>query len=136
MKAGPITIAVEITADTSRLSEAVESVRSILHSPDLATVAVLSAVRDERRRQVDRWGEQSLPHGTGEPHHADSRDRFRAVCEAHAEDGTVTWTDVLLEEVFEALAEADPARLRAELVQAAAVCVAWVEAIDREGRQG
>lgn len=31
----------------------------------------------------------------------------------------------------EALAESDPARLRAELVQVAAVAVCWIEAIDR-----
>jgi hypothetical protein len=33
--------------------------------------------------------------------------------------------------VAEALAEDDPTLLRAELIQVAAVAVAWVEAIDR-----
>lgn len=42
-----------------------------------------------------------------------------------------TWLLIALEEVFEALAESDPAKLRAELVQSAAVHVAWIEAIDR-----
>jgi hypothetical protein len=39
--------------------------------------------------------------------------------------------DVLLEEVFEALAETDPAKARDELVQAVAVGVKMIEGIDR-----
>lgn len=38
---------------------------------------------------------------------------------------------MLLEEVAEAFAESDDARLRAELVQVAAVAQAWIESIDR-----
>jgi len=43
------------------------------------------------------------------------------------------WDGVLLEQVYKALAEAsaDPAKLRAELVQVAAVAESWVLAIDR-----
>jgi len=41
-----------------------------------------------------------------------------------------TWEMILLEEVWEALAETDPVKLRAELIQVAAVAVAWVEDID------
>ena len=39
-----------------------------------------------------------------------------------------------MEEVAEAFEEHDPARLRSELVQVAAVAVAWVEKIDRDAR--
>lgn len=49
-----------------------------------------------------------------------------------AEEGNVTYRDILLEEVFEAMAEEDAAKLRVELVQTAAVAVAWVEKIDRD----
>jgi hypothetical protein len=41
------------------------------------------------------------------------------------------WALILLEEVYEALAEADPARLRTELIQAGAVIAAWVSDLDR-----
>ena len=47
--------------------------------------------------------------------------------------GAHSWDAILLEEVFEALAEADPVRRRAELVQVAAVAAAEIEAIDRFG---
>lgn len=45
-------------------------------------------------------------------------------------DGTVTWWHILREEVFEAAAENDPEKLRAELVQVAAVAVKMIDALD------
>jgi hypothetical protein len=45
-----------------------------------------------------------------------------------------TWRLVLAEEVAEAFAETDPARLREELIQVAATAVRWVEAIDAARR--
>jgi hypothetical protein len=38
---------------------------------------------------------------------------------------------ILREEVYEAFAEEDPAALRTELIQVAAVAATWVDAIDR-----
>lgn len=55
----------------------------------------------------------------------------REIAALAAEHGGLTWRHILAEEMFEALAESDPAKLRAELVQVAAVAVQWVEAIDR-----
>ena len=97
-------------------------------------------VLHERRAQ-DKWGEQNHPDGTG----ADVRepvqgypftngmlaDAARLYTDQAAEYGRLTYADILREEFREALAEANPGRLRAELVQVAAVAVAWVEAIDR-----
>ncbi|MEU9558016.1 NUDIX hydrolase [Streptomyces fumanus] len=99
---------------------------------------VLAEVQAERERQDAKWGEQNHRDGTG-------ADRvwaftgpasFVAECarkqtQELAEEGYVTWTDIALEEFAEAVAESDPARLRAELVQVAAVAVAWIGAIDR-----
>ena len=79
------------------------------------TRAVLDEVSAERARQDAKWGEQNHP-------------AFK--------HGEVTYRDILLEEVFEALAESNQARLRAELVQVAAVAVAWVEKIDRHAVAG
>lgn len=45
------------------------------------------------------------------------------------------WLTVLLEELFEATVESDPAKARAELVQTAAVCVRIIEQIDREAME-
>lgn len=49
-------------------------------------------------------------------------------------DGTVTWWHILREEVFEAAAEDDPAKLRAELIQVAAVALKMIDALDHQTR--
>lgn len=117
----------------------------LITAPQSVFEVVLDVVR-ERSAQDVKWGEQNLPDGTG-PHthplefhearvfHNDFAPLLARIATAttdqHAADGTVTYRDILLEEVFEALAESDPAKLRTELVQLAAVAVQWVEAINR-----
>ena len=44
-------------------------------------------------------------------------------------NGTITWSDILEEEFWEAMAETDSEALEKELVQAAAVCAKWVRAL-------
>jgi hypothetical protein len=107
----------------------------------------LEEVAQERLRQVDKWGHQNHPDGTGPGvfilgstknnlHHlygSELADVFRRKCGRNLphEDN---WRDILLEEVFEAMAEDEPDRLREELIQVAAVACAWVDAIDRRSR--
>jgi hypothetical protein len=91
---------------------------------------VLDAFLQERSHQDAKWGEQNHPDGTGERFRADA-DMYRADCDAAARAGSLHWLDILLEEVYEAAAESDPKKLRVELVQSAAVIMAWIEAIDR-----
>jgi hypothetical protein len=94
---------------------------------------VLEEVHAERERQDAKWGEQNHPDGTGDDDGYRQRqaEAARSICQAHAADGTVTWLDILREELAEAFAESDSAKLRAELIQVAAVATAWVESIDR-----
>lgn len=108
-----------------------------------ATTEVLWEVLNERDEQHHKWGEQNHPDGTGPdvresaasamgaPTFGVLADAARLYTEHAAEYGRLTWADILREEFREALAESDPERLRSELVQVAAVAVAWVEAIDR-----
>lgn len=92
--------------------------------------SVLSDVDHERDRQVEKWGDQSsLPDGTGSPLDKAMAQAAREHCDASAQSGTLTWSDVLDEEVCESFAESELDRLEAELIQTAAVCVAWVESI-------
>ncbi|MEW2164360.1 hypothetical protein AB0912_15410 [Streptomyces sp. NPDC007084] len=100
-------------------------------NPMIATDRVLQEVLAERVRQDERWGEQNHPDGTALTEDRDRANRARHVCESMARMGQLTWRDVLHEEEQEAFAESDPAKLRAELVQVAAVAVAWIAAIDR-----
>jgi len=109
-----------------------------------ATRLVLLDVRAERSRQDAIWGAEDHPDGTGPlagwtvddvPAYAVA-DMAKNITVRAALQGRVTWRDILLEEVAEALAEDDPDPLRAELVQVAAVAAAWVEAIDRRTQAG
>lgn len=50
--------------------------------------------------------------------------------DAHAQSGSLTWADILLEEVFEACSEDDVDRLRVELVQVASTALRQIAAID------
>lgn len=97
--------------------------------------AVLAEIAAERATQDAQWGEQNHPDGTGLPVYQHSAHRYRDHADRAAASGCLAWRDVLLEEVHEALAEADPALLRAELVQVAAVAAAWAEAIDRRAEE-
>lgn len=91
---------------------------------------VLADIAAERAAQDEMWGLGEHPDGTG-PERAAAADRAkREVEEAKAGRG-VTWRHILHEEVLEAFAEDDPALLRAELVQVAAVAVKWIQSLDR-----
>ncbi|MGV2914461.1 hypothetical protein [Streptomyces alfalfae] len=84
----------------------------------------------ERQRQLAAFGEQHHPDGTNLTEDRDRADRARHTCESMARLGQLAWRDILHEEVQEVFAEAEPSALRAELVQVAAVCAAWIADID------
>lgn len=96
-----------------------------------STEAVLADIGTERERQFEKWGPQHHPDGTLDiPSRREARERLRALCDARAAKGKVSWLDILNEEQAEAAAETDLMALRKELVQTAAVAVAWIEDID------
>lgn len=96
-------------------------------------------VQEELVRQEERWGEQNWPDGTGpEVLDANSGEWFAHVaasakylCDRAAADGCLTWRHILLEEVFEAMAESDEGSLLTELNQVAAVAAQWRKSIRR-----
>jgi hypothetical protein len=113
-------------------------VRTVQHRNDHAiTNATLSEVQEERARQDARFGEQNHPDIGGRVPEVQRSDYTFDLVQIRKREnrmrvvGRLGWDLILLEEVYEALAESDPALLRAELVQVAAVAAAWIEAIDR-----
>ncbi|MGW0811048.1 hypothetical protein [Nonomuraea sp. NPDC002799] len=92
---------------------------------------VLADVAAERAAQDAMWGMQVLPDGTGGAGSVAESDLARRETETAAAGGGLTWRHILAEEVLEAFAETDAERLRAELVQVAAVAVKWAQALDR-----
>lgn len=102
---------------------------------------IIGEVYAERGRQDGLWGEQNHPNGTGARSGGsnwsatgwdEKADRAKEVVRQHAQAGTLTWLDIMREEMYEAFAESDPTRLRTELVQIMAVGMCWIEKLDRD----
>lgn len=109
----------------------------------MSTASVIDEVVAERVRQDAKWGEQNHPDGVGpnSPRHQLSsitNSRYagyrRSECQRMFAAGVGTWMDILEEEVAEAYAAPTVDELRDELIQVAAVAVAWIEAIDRRSQ--
>ncbi|MFV2172293.1 HNH endonuclease signature motif containing protein [Actinomadura sp. LOL_016] len=89
--------------------------------PDLDPHDIAVVTRHEYAFRAERWKEINAQ-------------RASSGCEVKGRNPAASctaWDGVLLEEVYEALAEPDPAKLYAELIQVAAVAQAWAGAIDR-----
>lgn len=111
--------------------------------PILKVDPLLDAVRNERIAQLRKWGEQHhgfRPHDghpdfdTGLVYRAKEEHYKRIFEQQHQTPEGATWDVILLEEVYEALAEDDPKKRVEELIQVAAVALAIAE--DLEGRDG
>lgn len=61
-----------------------------------------------------------------------SEQRAQFLCDLHAGSGNLTYAHIALEEFCEVVSEFDAVKRRNELVQLAAVTVAWIEKIDRD----
>lgn len=107
-----------------------------------STARVLADVAAERVRQVARYGENDdIPFGTGPdaiwlaPYSYDDATQvergFRADYALEGGDAGATWMRLLREELSEVALETDHVRLRAELIQLAALAASWAERIDR-----
>lgn len=112
----------------ARISAAVDEIKVDTTGPGAPSFA--GAVAAERQRQITKFGDQHHPDGTGLPVYQHSARRYRDHADRAAASGVLAWRDILLEEVHEALAEAEPDRLRTELVEVAAVCAAWIDDLD------
>lgn len=125
-----------------KISDVVQDVLMTALINDL--INVLGEVLEECSGQIDQWGIQSHPDGTGplkpspmiwgklaDLNNSEFANAARKRTENDFSTGKGTWEHILTEEVFEAYAEDDTEKLRAELKQVAAVAVSWINAIDR-----
>lgn len=106
-------------------------------------MSVYDEIGAERARQDAKFGDQThLPDGyllasATDLYYAVNQilapaDEAKATCQGAFASGKGDWACILVEEVAEAVeAIGDPEALREELIQVAAVAVAWVEALDR-----
>lgn len=115
-----------------------EACKNLAAERDSLAARVAGPIGDvlrERQRQDAKWGEQNHPDGTGPDEcprfFLPSADVARKLCDREHHSGNGTWAHIAVEELCEAVECGDATDLRKELVQTAAVLVAWVEAIDR-----
>lgn len=103
------------------------------------TAGVLGEIAGERLAQDEKWGEQNHPmHKSPELAAIPNTvlaNLWKANNDSRVEEGALAWDGILLEEVYEALAETDPAKQREELIQVAAVAVAAIECLDRRAAE-
>ena len=99
------------------------------------TNRVLLEIAAERDRAEAKFPNQHIPNFPERmdfDHAIAEMEQAKELTDRCHASGLVTWWHVLREEVYEAFAESDPAKLRAELVQVGAMAVRWIEDIDRE----
>jgi hypothetical protein len=96
---------------------------------------IVADVVHERRMQDQKWGpidekQVDKPDGTGELWRHAALDLETAGHMTTRPGATQTWSEILMEEALEANVETDPVRLRAKLIQVAAVACKWVQVLD------
>lgn len=101
-------------------------------SPPFGQHGIVQLVWIERVRQIEKFGIQQLPSGTNAKRWGFAAEVAKKITDIASTLGGLTWADVLGEEFAEALAEEDPDKLAVELIQVMAVCVAWLQDLDRQ----
>lgn len=96
---------------------------------------IFDEIHVERMRQDAKWGEQNHKSVAtaypGRYYGVSSESSAKARCEWAAKNSCLTWGDIACEEMAEALNSDNDTDRREELVQLAAVVVAWIECLDR-----
>lgn len=106
------------------------------------TQNVVADVAVERDKQDAKWGRQDHPDLPTKTRGLralvalclPTADYAKHLCDVDKTNGDTNWARIAVEELVEAVEEADKqdlVALRKELVQCAAVFVAWIEALDR-----
>jgi hypothetical protein len=103
---------------------------------------IISEILAERKRQDELWGEQNHPI-IARTHYDISKSEYYRIPEEkeikvwfnHKQRlGKLTYFDILLEEVVEVANCTNADDLRKELIQVAAVTVAMIESLERNGK--
>lgn len=106
---------------------------------ELTPKTVFDEVKAELARAQAKFPDEHLPNFPERmdwDHAAAERDQAQELTDRCHASGVVTWWHVLREEIYEAFAESDPAKLRAELVQVAAMAIRWIEDLESAPVEG
>lgn len=117
-----------------------------LNSKEYKQKQIADEIIAERDKQDKKWGEQNHPsikeHFLENPTYTISEiaaeykipdvEEAKKICDLMAKLKECTWADIAIEEMCEAICTTDEKHRREELIQLAAVVMAWIECIDRK----
>lgn len=105
---------------------------------DRAHNLAMIMLRVERESQMQKWGVQRHPDGTGGEMAAKFAEQWKTVCDIKNSLDNDDWATIAAEEFFEVLAETDPDKLLNEVTQLTAVGLAWMEnlIVNKKKREG
>jgi len=127
--------------------EIVWSSREYKNLPKTQNMTIIEEIKLEREKQDGKWGEQTHPcldqtllnreggctsERMCENYEIPSETRAKFMCDNSFENGSGTFAHIAVEELSEVISEFDIHKRREELIQLTAVCVAWIESIDRQ----
>lgn len=99
-------------------------------------LGIINEVLRERRKQEAKWGVQDHPSIVFGTHYNVAREAVaKYVCGERVRQNNLAWTDIAIEELAEAIEAPGEIARRDELIQLAAVVLAWIENIDRNTEQ-
>lgn len=109
--------------------------------------SIYTEIIEERQRQEAKWGQQNHPiviinrdpedsyeDAVASKYEIPTESRSKILCESAVLTKSLTWAEILIEEVSEALCAKTKKEQRKELIEVAAVAIAAIESLDRNGR--
>lgn len=101
---------------------------------------IIESILNERIKQDEKWSIQNHPiinynsKNISRYYNLPSEKTAKSLCNNAAKHGKLTWGDIVVEELVEALCAPNKELMREELIQSAAVIVAMIESLDRNGK--
>lgn len=101
--------------------------------------AIWGQILFERERQEAKWGQQNYPIVLDFKNSLDAygiinEELAKEFCENAVKNKELTWGNIIIEELSEAIHAKTKEEQRKELVETAACCVAAIESLDRNGK--
>lgn len=110
-------------------------------------MTIIDEIKEERKKQDEKWGVQThpcidldllerkgscTPQRMCEHYEIPTETRAKFLCDNSFKNQKGTYAHIALEEFAEVVSEFDIKKRRTELVQLTAVCLAWLESLDRQ----
>jgi hypothetical protein len=93
---------------------------------------IIEAIKAERTRQDELHpvvAKRMLPIDMSIKYMQMASNKLKELTDKEEKDGTISWHNVFVEELYEIFSETDPAKIKEEAIQLAALCVRLCETL-------